>query len=122
MVCFNLTESESDESGQRREDDETKLKYIIDNDMTLQDKNIDVENLVRLGKRKNDDNPNAKQSNRPLRFRVKSFDDKRQILQRNTALKNHLDETKRKIYVTPDLTKKQRDDSFKLEKSSDIDL
>lgn len=46
MVCFNLTESESDESGQRREDDEIKLKDIIDNDMTLQDKNIDVENLV----------------------------------------------------------------------------
>lgn len=86
--------------------------------MKLRDKPIEVENVFRLGKQSDIlDNVNGddKQSkSRPLHFQVKKFEDKRQILEANALLKNHSDEMKKKIFMTPDLTQKQRNKSSKL--------
>ena len=47
-------------------------------------------------------------------FKVKNFVDKREILQANSVLKNHENEVKSKVFMTPDLTQKQRATFFKL--------
>ena len=51
LVCFNLPESLSLDSETRQMDDEQSLKTTINNDMRLNDKNIEVDNLIRLGRR-----------------------------------------------------------------------
>lgn len=118
MVCFNLPESVNEDPDQRKTDDESYLKGLIDTDMNLRDQNIEVENPIRLGKRihdpRNQTDEMSSKGSRPLRFKVQNFEDKRKILQSNTQLKRNADEKISKIYITPDLTKKQREDSFKL--------
>lgn len=122
MVCFNLPESENQDSDQRKHDDKERLKSLIDEDMKLSDKNIEVKNPIRLGKKMEDPqsndatsaNPNSKKGNRPLRFKVSKFEDKRLILQANSELKNSGDENLSNIFVTPDQTRRQREESFRL--------
>ena len=113
LICFNLPESLNQDSDLRKMDDEESLKTVINDDMNLIDKHIEVENLVRLVKRPAD-GEEAHTKQRPLRFKVKDFEDKRVILQANSVLKNHENEVKSKVCMTPDLTPKQREKSFKL--------
>ena len=49
MVCFNLHENQ--DSDQRKKDDKESLESLIDEHMKLSDKNIEVENPIRLGKK-----------------------------------------------------------------------
>ena len=49
-----------------------------------------------------------KKGNRPLRFKVGKFEDKRLILQGNSELKNSKNDTVNKIFITPDHTRRQR--------------
>ena len=51
MVCFNLPESKSLDSDQRKLDDETSLKTVIQADMKLTNKDTEIENPVRLGRK-----------------------------------------------------------------------
>ena len=55
--------------------------------MHLQEKNIEVENLVRLGRRNVDAAEGSGVKARPLRFKVRTFENKRHILQGNSVLK-----------------------------------
>lgn len=120
LICFNMPESESMDPTERKTEDESKLKSLIDDDMKLRDKGIEIESPVRLGKIRNEElevdsqQQNRKSVNRPLRFKVTKFEDKRQILMGNSELKNSKNDNVNKIFLTPDLTKKQREDSFKL--------
>ena len=111
LICFNLPESNKTVTEEKRDDDIKQLKSLVENDMGIGDKGFVLENLVRLGNR---DVQNEPHKIRPLKFRVQSFDIKRQILQGNAALKTHAIESKRKVFVTPDLTRKQREESYKL--------
>ena len=54
MVCFNLPESVNEDPGLRKNDNETNLNGLIETDMNLRDRNIEVENPFRLGKRTHD--------------------------------------------------------------------
>ena len=119
MVCFNLPESESSDPDERKSDDTNSLKSLIHEDMKLYDKNIEIENPVRLGKKIEKTQSVAgsntnKTGDRPLRFKVWKFEDKRVILQANSELKNSSDENVKKIFITPDQTRRQREESFKL--------
>ena len=77
MVCFNLPESLHVDPDVRKMDDEENLKAIIDNDMKLSEKQIEVENLIRLGKRpEGPDGIETQDKHRPLRFKVKAFESK----------------------------------------------
>ena len=51
---------------------------------------------------------------RPLRFSVQSFQVKREILKASMSLRETNDEMFSNIYFTPDLTKCQRAEAFKL--------
>ena len=119
MVCFNLPESESSDPDERKSDDTNSLKSLIHEDMKLYDKNIEIENPVRLGKKIEKTQSVAgsntnKTGDRPLRFKVGKFEDKRVILQANSELKNSSNENVKKIFITPDQTRRQREESFKL--------
>ena len=120
MVCFNLPESEDSDPDQRKSDDKECLKTLIDEDMKLSDKEIEIENPIRLGKKLEDPksnngaNHNTRNVNRPLRFKVAKFEDKRLILQANSELKTSKDENLKQIFITPDQTRRQREESFKL--------
>lgn len=114
MVCFNLPESQSEDQENRIIEDQTNLKTVIDEDMHLHEKGIEVDNLVRLGRRNAEAAEGSSVKPRPLRFKVRTFENKRHILQGNSVLKNHDDVNKSKIFITPDLTQKQREESFKL--------
>ena len=65
MVCFNLPESENQDSDQRKNDDKESLKSLIDEHMKLSDKNIEVENPIRLGKKMEDPQSNNGTSTNP---------------------------------------------------------
>ena len=66
--------------------------------------------LVRLGRKKSSDPEKA----RPLRFKVKDIDSKNILLRAGNLLRNSRDKSIKNIYITPDLTKRQRDDAYKL--------
>ena len=123
MVCFNLPEIENLHPDERKHEDKERLKSLIDDDMKLSYKNIIVENPIRLGKKMYVDDPqsnvgssnhSSKKGNHPLQFKVDKFEDKRLILQANAELKNSDDNNLSKIFVTPDQTRRQREESFKL--------
>ena len=59
MVCFNLPESENLDPDERKHEDKERLKSLIDDDMKLSDKNIIVENPIRLGKKMYVDDPQS---------------------------------------------------------------
>ena len=110
LVCFNLPESDQEMLEDRKMDDVRQLQNIIDDDMQLIDSEIRIKNPIRLGKK--DDGQETQK--RPLMFSVDAFEVKREILKGNAKLKQHQDEMKKKVFITPDLTKKQRDEAFKL--------
>lgn len=119
MVCFNMPDSLVDDPETRKLDEEVSLKVVIDEDMKLGHRKIQFENLIRLGRpkdRQSEENHNEEEMQsqpRPLRFQVKTFDEKPQILEANAVLKNHPGEVKKKcFFMTPDFTQKQRKQSF----------
>ena len=67
---------------------------------------------MRLGKRSEIMNQSIKC--RPLRFSLRSFQVKRELLKASMALRETYDEMFSNIYFTPDLTKCQRAEAFKL--------
>ena len=67
------------------------------------DPNIETSDLVRLGKK----NTGEQTRVRPLRFKVKDLESKSVILRAGKFLRNS-------GIITPDLTKQQRDDAYKL--------
>ena len=83
---------------------DTKLRYSLGED--------DIIKPVRLGKRSESMNQSYKC--RPLRFLVRSFQVKRELLKASMSLRETSDEMFSNIYFTPDLTKCQRAEAFKL--------
>ena len=71
----------------------------------------DIVKIVRLGARKEKD---RLIKSRPLRFSVNNKETKWKLLKASMALRSCDDELFNTIYMTPDLTQKQRDEAFKL--------
>ena len=83
---------------------DTKLSYSLGED--------DILKPMQLGKRSESMNQSYKC--RPLRFSVRSFQVKRELLKASMSLRETNDEMFSNIYFTPDLTKCQRAEAFKL--------
>ena len=103
VVVHALPESEYESVEERKEDDLSTLKSIINDTLNL---DLDIVNPVRLGRKPNSERP------RPMKFSVADFESKRRILGAGKKLKNHQDYSS--VYFTPDLTKSQRDAAFQL--------
>ena len=108
LMCINLKESDKDSPSDRRDEDFDNLQYLLVDQLGI-DSNIEISDLVRLGK-KNTDQTKV----RPLRFKVKDLESKNIILRAGKYLRNSMDETIKNIFITPDLTKQQRDEAYKL--------
>ena len=109
VMCFNIPESKR--SDVKNEDKDflinlldTKLSYSLGEDDKIKP--------VRSGKRSESMNQSYKC--RPLRFSVRSFQVKRELLKASMSLRETNDEMFSNIYFTPDLTKCQRAEAFKL--------
>ena len=85
------------------------ILYILMEQLGI-DPNIETSDLVRLGKK----NTGEQTRVRPLRFKVKDLESKNVILRAGKFLRNSADKSINSIFITPDLTKQQRDDAYKL--------
>ncbi|XP_052761306.1 uncharacterized protein LOC128203795 [Mya arenaria] len=104
VVIYSLPESTNPSIEQRKEEDIREVDFIINNTLNL---NVTVDNVFRLGKLV----PNNARP-RPVRFTVKDFPAKRNVLNAASKLKNH--EKYSRIYLTNDLTPVQRKAAFEL--------
>ena len=111
IVCLNLPESRKTDMSERRQEDMDLLKNVMENRMNLNPDVINVNKLVRLGRREATDETIKP---RPMRFTVNLFDHKRQILKANSLLRNSEDDIFSNVYFTPDLTKNQRKAAYEL--------
>ena len=129
-----MPESDSSDSDQRKLDDETSLKTMIQKDMKLINKDTEIENPVRLGRKIDDSQPDdcinhnnkkekqkhTKKKNRLMRFKVGKFEDKRQILQGNSELKNIVKNGHVNIiFITPDQDQDKDQDSLLVKRRND---
>ena len=112
IICLNLPESKQLESADRQLEDREFLTNMFDSKMNLNVHAIQVNKLIRLGRRVINKDGIIKP--RPLRFTVDIFDHKRQILKANSLLRDSDDLIFNNIYFTPDLTKIQRQKAYDL--------
>ena len=112
LMVFNMPESKKEDIKERQSEDSEFLQNLMEQKMNLNVDEIEVIKPVRVGRREIISGEITKK--RPLRFTVKTFESKRSIMKANTYLRQSKDEIFRNIYFTPDLTKKQREEAFKL--------
>ena len=112
LMVFNLPESKKDDVKDRQLEDAEFLQNLLEQNMNLDLSDLEVVKPVRVGRRELVNGEIKKV--RPLRITVKDFSAKRNILKANTYLRQSKDEIFSKIYFTPDLTKNQREEAFKL--------
>ena len=87
-------------------DDKGIIHSILNDTLNM---SVQVKDVIRMGKA---DNTNARKKPRPLRFTVPDMDTKRNILNVARNLKNH--ERFSSVFLTPDLTPRQRKEAFEL--------
>ena len=103
LVIHNLAETEDEET----EDD--KLKVLINDKLQINDMEIKVEEVTRLGNVRDDGKP------RLLKIVLETLEMKRKLLSCASKLRQLPDsDTYAKVYVKPDLTKNQQKESKNL--------
>ena len=112
IMCFNIPESKRSDDKDRQNEDKDFLVNLMDTKLNYFLGDEDIIKPVRLGKRTETLNQPIKC--RLLRFSVRSFQVKRELLKASMSLREEDDEIFRNIYFTPDLTKCQRAEAFKL--------
>lgn len=112
LIAFNMPECDKQSSLARREDDLLSLRELFFSTLNV-DSDIEISDPVRLGKRI-DTNSDESDKPRPLRFKVVDTESKNISLKASKYLRSSNDEAKKQVYVTPDLTKKQRDEAYNL--------
>lgn len=103
IIIHGLQESQGSEDI-CKEADGGKVDDIVNEKLSC---NVVLDSYERIGK-----NFEGRKNPRPIRLVVKTFDDKRKILDSSKKLKNDVDMSN--IYISPDLTKRQREQSYRL--------
>ena len=112
LMVFNLPESKMEDVKDRQLEDAEFLQNLLEQNMNLDLSDLEVVKPVKVGRRELVNGEVKKV--RPMRITVKDFSAKRNILKANTCLRESKDEIFSKIYFTPDLTKNQREEAYKL--------
>ena len=112
LMVFNLPESKMEDVKDRQLEDAEFVQNLFEQKMNLDLADLEMVKPVRVGRRELVNGEIKKV--RPLRITVKDFAAKRNILKANTYLREIKDDIFSKIYFTPDLTKNQREEAFKL--------
>ena len=109
LVIHNLPEPIADEE----ETETSLLKTLIEDKLQIDDE-ITLKDIIRLGNPRDDDSP------RLLKIELETLSMKRKILSCATKLRNIPENDKfAKVYVKPDLTKKQQAESKNLKEKLD---
>ena len=103
-IVHGLSESEADTSEERIENDLLQVAAMLGE---LQVDNVQVEKVIRLGKRSTDSTETSKP--RPLKIIFDSEDSKVRVLRNAKNLRNKKDGGWEKVFVHQDLTPKQRE-------------
>ena len=107
IMCFGLKESTEENVDIRNVAEKANLSHIIHDvlEVSVEDFSVDG-SLVRIGTF--DEN-----KTRPLRFKAKTFESKKKLLETaRNKLKNQDDPELKDVFFKPDLTKKQRAEAF----------
>ena len=107
ILCFGLKESTEENAVIRNDDEKAKLNHIINNVLEISEDEFSIENTpVRIGRF-------DEAKTRPLKFVAKSFESKKKLLEvARNKLKTLNDPEFKGFFFKPDLTKKQRAESF----------
>ena len=107
IMCFGLKESTEENVDIKNEAEKTNLSRIIHDVLEVSEEDFSVDgSLVRIGTF--DEN-----KTRPLRFKAKTFESKKKLLETaRNKLKNQDDPELKDVFFKPDLTKKQRAEAF----------
>ena len=100
LIFHNVPESHAEESSSRVADD---IKLITDITKAIGVDNVEVVNTDRLGQRKN-----SSSGGRLLRVQVSNLNTKKHILSNAKKLRNVKHEPIKGVYITPDLSIKER--------------
>ena len=109
LIFHNLPESDASDIEDKKSDDIDKVKSIFSN---LEVDYTEISKPTRLGKKMKTDD--GKERPRLLRVRVGDVNVKRQALAKAKELKNESNSIWKKVYITPDLTFKEREENRKL--------
>ena len=100
LVLYNVPESEKNESNDRKNEDNSFCNKLFRNGVQIND--FSIVQVIRLGKVRNDNRP------RPLLVKCGNSREKWSIL-RNAKNLKHCSENLKKVIITPDMTKSERD-------------
>ena len=112
VTCFIIPESNGSDVKERQNEDKDFFINLLDTKLSYSLGEEDIIKPVRLGKRSEIMNQSYKC--RLLRFSVRSFQVKRELFKASMSLRETNAEMLSNIYFTPDFTKCQRAESFKL--------
>lgn len=100
LIVFSMPESSSDEKRDEMLEDFQKIKELYKEKVVVNKE--DIEHITRLGTK-------GPQKTRPILITLKSENKRKELLTKNMNLKLLEESTSINIYVSPDLTRKQRD-------------
>ena len=118
IVCFNIPESKQAEIQDRLNEDVDFLTNLFDIKLNFPVSGNDIKPVMLRARKE----INGTLQCRPLRFSVRTYEVKRQLLKLLKAgmvLRNSEDELFCNIYLTPDLTERQREEAFKLRQENE---
>ena len=106
LIIYNAPESESTDSALRKSEDKKFLDTLIN---SIGAGPVDIVNIVRLG---------AKSSGkfRPLRVQFANMEHRRAVLTNARKLHDSSSSVFKKVYINPDLSRKQRHTQWELRK------
>jgi hypothetical protein len=111
LVIYNIKESEKDNAEDRINDDKKMLNNIFENSLKVKD--VEIVKVIRLGRRE-DGNENTANRKRPMLICMRDEDEKWKILKNAKNLKNEKNEEIKRIGISTDMTREEREESRKV--------
>ena len=107
LILYEVQESQKESGQDREEDDKEKCKKIFANGLGMN--GVNIEKVVRLGKRYNRDEEVQRLRPRPMLVKLSTKEEKFDILKNAKNLARTQDEVMKKVIITPDRTKKEQE-------------
>ena len=110
IVIFRMDEPQTNLVIERKAKDKEVVQGMIDHMGIETEEEVNIEKIIRLGGR----SVNYKEKPRPVVVTFSNIDSKKNFLRRSNALKNSENETFKKVAVSNDLTKRDREKELEL--------
>ena len=108
LILHNIPESTSDDPEERKQHDSSKVEEVLDYLDIASSQENEALKPIRLGRKTDGDKP------RLMRVTVESTVIKKDVLSKARSLRNSRDENLSKVFISPDLTPKEREVNKKL--------